>query len=150
VKKLLKVSLVALPALLLALSGCNSSKAVSPTAILDTAPPAAPSGLGVALDGSGKRVLEWSANSEADLATYQVYQSSSGAGNGYALVGTIPAGTTEWSLPAVSGVVPAWFKVSAVDLTGNTSAQSSALSVTLLPPVNGETLPVDEANPIRH
>jgi hypothetical protein len=149
-KKLLKFSLVALPALLLALSGCNSSQAVSPTTLLDTAPPAAPSGLGVALDGSGKRVLEWSANSEADLATYQVYQSTSGAGNGYALVGTLPAGTTDWSLPAVSAVVPAWFKVSAVDLTGNASAQSSALGVTLLPPVNGETPPVDEANPIRH
>ena len=148
-KRVLKVSLVVLPALLIALSGCNSSKAVSPTSLIDSAPPAAPSGLGVALDGSGKRVLEWSANSEADLASYEVYQSVAGSGNGYTLVGTLPVGTTEWNLPPVSGVVPAWFKVSAVDLTGNQSAQSSALSVTLLPPVNGGEV-IDEANPVHH
>ena len=148
-KRVLKISLVVLPALLIALSGCNSSKAVSPTSLIDSAPPAAPSGLGVALDGSGKRVLEWSANSEADLASYEVYQSVAGSGNGYTLVGTLPVGTTEWNLPPVSGVVPAWFKVSAVDLTGNQSAQSSALSVTLLPPVNGGEV-IDEANPVHH
>ena len=148
-KRVLKISLVVLPALLIALSGCNSSKVVSPTGLIDSAPPAAPSGLGVALDGSGKRVLEWSANSEADLASYEVYQSVAGSGNGYTLVGTLPVGTTEWNLPPVSGVVPAWFKVSAVDLTGNQSAQSSALSVTLLPPVNGGEV-IDEANPVHH
>jgi hypothetical protein len=145
----LKVSLVVLPALLVALSGCNSSKVVSPNSLIDSAPPAAPSGLGVSVDGSGKRVLGWSANSEADLASYEVYQSVAGSGNGYALVGTIPSGTTQWDLPPVSSVVPAWFKVSAVDLTGNQSAQSASLSVTLLPAVNGGE-PIDEANPVRH
>ena len=148
-KKLLKVSLVVLPALLLLLAGCNSNSVVSPSNLVDTAPPSAPSGLNVALDASGKRILEWSANSEADLASYHVYQSTTSAGNGYALVGTLPQGSTEWQLPEVNGLVPAWFKVSAVDLTGNQSAQSAALSVSLLPQESSED-PVDKANPRSH
>jgi len=49
----------------------------------------------------------------------------------------------------VNGLVPAWFKVSAVDLTGNQSAQSAALSVSLLPQESSED-PVDKANPRSH
>ena len=149
-KKLLKISLVVLPAALIALSGCNSSKAVSPTSVLDTAPPAAPSGLGVALDGTGKRVLDWTANSEADLASYQVYQSSAGPSNGFALVASLPSGTTEWQLPDVSGAVNAWFKVAAVDHSGNQSAQSAALNVTLLPEGMSGEEPIDIGSIKRH
>jgi len=148
--KLMKLSLVLLPAALLALSGCNSSSAVSPAAVIDTAPPAAPAGLGVALDGSGKRVLDWSANSEADLASYQVYQSTTSSSNGFVLVASVPAGSTDWTLPDVSGTVNAWFQVSAVDESGNHSAQSSSLNVTLLPAGMSGEEPVEIGNAKRH
>ena len=99
--------------------------------VYDTAPPAAPSGVAaVPLTGGGVRA-SWSPNSEADLAGYTVYRSLSAAGP-YAALNGSPVTATSY----VDGTIPAgtaavWYQVTALDVSGNESARSNAIRVTL-------------------
>lgn len=144
---------IAASALLLALAGCGgSSSPVSPTSALDSAPPSAPTGLAVALDGNGARALSWTPNAEPDLGSYQVYQYSPSPirDNAYVLVATVASGTTQWKLPDAASDVSTFFKVSAVDQTGNRSAQSAPLAVQLLPHDLAPGEPVGDPQLKRH
>lgn len=143
---------IAASALLVALAGCGgSSSPVSPTSSLDSAPPSAPTGLTVALNG-GARALNWAPNAEPDLGSYQVYQYSPSPtrDNAYVLVATVGVGTTQWDLPQVGSEVSTYFKISAVDQTGNRSAQSAPLAVVLLPHDLGPGAPSDDPGLRRH
>lgn len=97
--------------------------------LLDTAPPATPSGLAGALETNGVRV-HWAANSEPDLAGYHVYRALSSQGL-YARLTTRAVATNEFidtNAPDTSSV---WYAVSAVDATGNESARTAATRVFL-------------------
>jgi hypothetical protein len=94
----------------------------------DTTPPGAPAGL-TAQAGDAQAALTWSANTEPDLAGYHVYRSTSQAGpyakqNGSALAA---AALTQTGL---ANGTTYWYRVSAIDTTGNESAQSGAVSAT--------------------
>jgi len=139
-------------ALAVTIAGCGTgTDPVSPNSVTDTAPPQAPTGLGQALNDSNVPVLEWAANSEPDLAGYQVYQYSPDPGrdNAYVLVATLSASTTEWTLPSTDEVQNSWIRLRAVDQTGNRSAESVAAQVILVPPSStGDPAP-DDPNPVR-
>jgi len=107
---------------------------------LDETVPAAPQGLTAKRTG-GTVHLGWTANTETDLAGYNVYRATS-AGGPFARINTsLVTGTSydDSSLPA-SDVL--WYAVAALDQSGNESAKSAAVSVsgtdklgiTLLPP----------------
>ena len=85
------------------------------------------------LDGSNHAVLQWTANSESDLSAYQVYQYSPDPtrDNAYALVATVPATQTSWPLPYAPAPTTTYVKLCALDQSGNRSAESAALEVTL-------------------
>lgn len=98
---------------------------------LDTAAPAAPSGVSAALESGGGVQVTWSANAEPDLAGYILYRAFGGGGP-YAAVNGAPIVTTGYldgSIPA--GTAAVWYQVSALDESGNESARSAAVRVTL-------------------
>jgi chitodextrinase len=100
--------------------------------VVDTAPPSSPSGLGAALEGTDEVRVHWSANSEPDLAGYSVYRATDQAGPFARLTGA-PITSTQFldsSIPV--GATAVWYRVTASDVSGNESAQSSAINVSLV------------------
>jgi hypothetical protein len=97
--------------------------------LLDTAPPATPSGLSATAEPDGVHV-SWAANTEPDLAGYHVYR---------AIAATGPFTRIDGSLVATEAYVDAsapdsaslWYAVTALDATGNESARTAAFRVWL-------------------
>lgn len=138
-------------ALAAAICGCGAgSDPTAPAAVTDNAPPQAPTGLAPGLSDISTPVLEWSANSEPDLAGYQIYQYSPDPSrdNAYTLVGTVGSTVTEWQLPDVTETELAWFRLRAIDAAGNRSAVSTAAQVTLLAASSGSDAPGEDINPV--
>lgn len=99
--------------------------------ILDTAPPAAPSGIAAAVENSGARVrLTWAANAEPDLASYAVYRSFE-PGGPFDLLAAGVSGTQYLDTDIPAGTAGAWYEVTASDQSGNESARSASVSATL-------------------
>jgi hypothetical protein len=97
---------------------------------IDTAPPSTPTNLSAEKEG-GSVLLSWSANAEADLDGYMLYRATSAAGPWTAL-NTTPLEAPEFTdANPPTGAATAWYQVSARDATGNESARSSSVSVTL-------------------
>lgn len=142
-----RLALGALAATLL-ISGCG--KSTSPTALnetpgddtptLDTAPPPAPEGLSFVLNpstGSGR--LTWSPSSAVDVAGYDifVYSPDPSREDSYVYLHTTDTASNEYSLNPVGEVTTRFYRVRAVDSSGNRSGLSSTLSVELWPSTNG-------------
>lgn len=95
----------------------------------DVTPPAAPAGLATGAVTTSTIAVQWSANTEADLLGYNVYQATSAAGP-FAKRNASPLTATNFSATGLSASTAYFFKASAIDLSGNESAQSSAVSAT--------------------
>lgn len=96
----------------------------------DITPPAAPTGLS-ATAGDGQVTLSWTANSEPDMAGYNIYRSSDGTS--YTKVNGDPVADTTYVATGLTNGQQYWFKITAVDTAGNESAYSSTVTAT---PVN--------------
>jgi fibronectin type 3 domain-containing protein len=91
-------------------------------------PPAAPTGLSAS--GSDHVYLRWNANSESDLAGYNVYRSKT-PGSGYLkLNDSLVSGTSFTDTGALSGYTY-YYVVTAVDDAGAESGRSSEVSAKL-------------------
>lgn len=140
-------------AIVLILAGCSTGlDPVAPRSTLDSSPPQAPLGLTTATNSAGNRILSWTPNSESDLGSYQIYQYSPDPSrdNAYVLAATVGSSAAEWNLPGATEPEVTWLRVRAVDRSGNRSAESAPLQVTLLPPGAGYEIPAEDANPRRH
>ena len=107
----------------------NWSASVSHTVARDTTPPAVPTGISVTA-GFGTLWLKWTPNTEADLAGYEIYQSSTTTAPAAA---TVPTYVTAANTVAVTGLAEAvtrYFWVRATDTSGNKSAWSARYSGT--------------------
>jgi pectin methylesterase-like acyl-CoA thioesterase len=93
----------------------------------DTTPPAAVKGMKTSADTSRVK-LDWSSNSEADLAGYLVYRSTSVDGTYTPLTAT-PRTSSDYSDTAAPVGYPTYYKVTAVDKTGNESDPVAASGV---------------------
>ena len=134
----MKKSRIVMAAAVLALTsyGCGAgNNPAAPAASLDSSPPQAPVGLTQTVDASHQSIVQWTPNSEADLDGYQVYLYSPDPtrDNAYVLAATLTASETSWDLPTVDETTTSWVKLCALDKTGNRSAESAALQVTLQP-----------------
>jgi hypothetical protein len=98
--------------------------------VLDTAPPATPTGTVAAVEGSANVRVRWSANSDADLAGYMVYRALATTGPFTRLTST-PIVTTDYLDAPAPDTLAAWYSVSAVDAAGNESARGAAVRVFL-------------------
>lgn len=92
----------------------------------DTSAPSTPSGLKPTASATGI-ALDWSDVTAPDLAGYKVSRSTSASGT-YTVLGTAPA--SAYSDTTAPAGVASYYKISAVDRTGNTSGTTSAASAT--------------------
>ncbi|MBN1422274.1 MAG: alkaline phosphatase [Planctomycetes bacterium] len=108
-------------------SGYSGEASATPA---DMTPPAAPTGL-VATGGDGVVNFGWSANTEWDLAGYNVYRSTT-SGAGYAKVnGSIVTGTPpSFEDGAVTNGTTYYYVVTAIDTNNNESDASAEVSAT--------------------
>lgn len=94
----------------------------------DTTAPTTPSGL-TAMGGNASVNLTWNANSESDLAGYNVYRSDSSNGT-YIKVNNGLVNTSMFDDSNLSAATTYFYKVTAVDTSSNESAQSSVVFAT--------------------
>ncbi|MFC1976782.1 hypothetical protein ACFLWS_00720 [Chloroflexota bacterium] len=99
--------------------GSNESLYSNVDSTVANVPPAAPSGLG-ATSGDSQVSLDWSDNSEGDLASYNVYRGLS-SGN-YTYIDNVVAPTSDYTDTGLSNNVTYYYVVTAVD---NVTAESS-------------------------
>ena len=81
--------------------------------------------------------LAWTANPDTDrVAGYGIYRSSA-AGGPYTRLNSIPADRTAYSVDeGLTALTRYYYKVTAIDSSGNESAQSSMVSVSTSPPTH--------------
>ncbi|GAA4983500.1 pectinesterase family protein [Kineococcus glutinatus] len=103
----------------------NESAPVAASAIRrDTTAPAAPGALTATGTGSGV-VLDWADSAEADVTGYVVSRASRSGGS-YTTLTTVPVGTSTYTDTTAPAGTASWYRVTAIDLSGNTSTASGA------------------------
>ncbi|MBI5709801.1 MAG: hypothetical protein HZC42_05755 [Candidatus Eisenbacteria bacterium] len=152
--KSLRLTLPSLSAIAVAvlLSGCGNDATPTGVAPVDSAPPAAPTALGVDTDqGTGAQSLVWEASTSPSVTGYQVfvYSPSPARDNAYVLMGATSASTTSFPLPGVAITELQFYRVRA--LAGSVNGTlSNALEATLQPPSNdGDGSPGGTPDPKR-
>ena len=105
------------------------SNVIAVPLLLDAAPPSTPGGLAVAIQADGQH-LHWNANTEPDLAGYNVYRAAGAGGAFIKLDGSVLVSPdfVDASAPDSASV---WYAVTAVDASQNESARSTAVRVWL-------------------
>jgi M6 family metalloprotease-like protein len=95
--------------------------------------------------------LDWDANAESDLSSYRVYRKSGSAPTTSDLLTTVTAPASSYSDASVSAGTPYYYKVAAVDSTGNISDLSDAVSIAVVSSISLEAfsaISVDEGETI--
>jgi len=87
----------------------------------DTTPPAAPVGV-VALGGTNRNIVHWTANTEGDFNHYRIYREVDGGS--YSLLTSV--NTNNYNDTDVSTSSAYTYKITAIDNSNNESSQSSA------------------------
>ena len=103
---------------------------------LDTAPPAAPAGLGLARVANGVR-LAWDENAEPDLAGYHAYRATAATGP-FVRVSTTLLPTALYTDAAPPDSARLWYAVTAVDASGNEGARSASVVIVLRAVATGD------------
>jgi O-glycosyl hydrolase len=106
----------------------QSADSTQADAMTQSAPPAAPTGL-TATAGDCSVALNWNANSEADLAGYNVYRSTT-LGSGYIQLNSSLLNSPEFTDNDVSYYITYYYVVTAVDTYDYESSYSNEVSVT--------------------
>lgn len=94
----------------------------------DSEAPAAPAQLTGSANFTGNVVLNWQASTEEDFKEYRVYRSTS-SGTGYELLTTTTA--TSYTDATTEGDSTYYYVVTALDYSGNESAYSNEISLTI-------------------
>src|SRR3954452_7049851 len=104
----------------------NESKPSSSVSIRtpDKTAPAVPSSLTATATQTGI-TLKWAANHEPDLASYQVSSATSSSGP-FTVLTTAPASATTYTDTAATAGVRTYYRLAAVDKSGNASAPATA------------------------
>lgn len=98
----------------------------------DTTPPAAPLNLAVTYTASDLISLKWDASPDADLGGYELYRKLS-SDSSYALLATVPAGTTTYNDYSVVSGSSYDYYVLAFDTGYNRSGSSNVVTATAVP-----------------
>jgi formylglycine-generating enzyme required for sulfatase activity len=107
-------------------TGSSDTLSFSTQDIPDTTPPSVPSGF-LAVAGDSQVVLSWTANSEQDLAGYNIYRSET-AGSGHALTNTSLITETDYMDQTVGNDTSYYYVITALDSSGNESGQADEVS----------------------
>jgi hypothetical protein len=134
-------------ALLLApfvLAGCGSDKTTSPVlGTPDTVPPATPS-FRLARSDYGVATVIWQRNTEADLAGYYVYEYDPDPANiqSYQRLNTQALTGSGYRVEGLTPGATYYFRMTAVDESGNESGYSATLPVTVMSNPPGGTIDI--------
>lgn len=125
------------------LAGCGQgSSPTAPDSSYDTTPPATPSQVGMSTDPTtGIASLDWDPSTAADIAGYQVflYSPSPARDNAYVQVAEVTAATPSFRMPVVSSETRLWYRVRAVDTSGNRSGLSTPYEAVLIPGASSDS-----------
>jgi fibronectin type 3 domain-containing protein len=99
--------------------------------VVDTNAPAAPTGLVIATNG-GLFELSWNANAEPDIASYSVYRSTVSGVFGAPVEVGVATNARDTGAPEVG--VTYYYVVTALDATGNESAESAEVAGQVVDP----------------
>ena len=107
----------------------------------DVTPPAAPTGL-AAVAGNAQVSLTWNANSEPDLAGYNVYRNTTSPvpTSGTPVNGAALVTSPNYNDTGVTNGTPYYYNVTAVDTSGNQSTASNEANATPQGPSTGSAL----------
>ncbi|MDP6770694.1 MAG: fibronectin type III domain-containing protein, partial [Anaerolineales bacterium] len=105
----------------------STSQSNNTATLNDQAAPATPTYL-FATPGNTQVVLNWRTNSESDLASFKVYGGTSASPT--TLLSTISSGTETYTNTGLTNATTYYYRVSAVDNTGNESAKTTDIYVT--------------------
>ena len=147
-----KLMLVAALGAAIAICGCGASNSpTSPQTTLDSTPPSTPSGMSFGPDGNGNTALAWNPNAEADLAGYEVYMYSPSPDrdNAYLMVGEVTNGAA-WTTPGVPATGTYYFRVRAVDASGNRSGLTPSYGILLNQAAGNQDEPAADETPVHH
>ncbi|MCK4456108.1 MAG: Ig-like domain-containing protein [Thermoplasmata archaeon] len=107
--------------------------------IVDTTPPAAPTGLSVAAgDDAGTLEVTWSANTEQDIDGYDLYRSDTGANNTFSKINTDPLTGTSHTDTGLEDNTTYYYMLKAVDDEGLESEFSHPADGTTITPSDEE------------
>jgi hypothetical protein len=99
--------------------------------VYDTAPPAAPSGLSASKQSDTSVRVTWAANSEPDLNGYNVYRSLA-SGGPFVKLNAFLINANDYDDSGIpSGTDQVWYQLTALDDSGNESARSATVAVSL-------------------
>ncbi|MFQ5910154.1 MAG: choice-of-anchor V domain-containing protein, partial [Thermoplasmata archaeon] len=99
--------------------GMGNSSSGHSFEIVDTTPPAAPTGLSVSAgDDAGTLDITWDANTEPDLDGYDLYRSDTGASNTFSKVNTALIAGISYTDTGLEDNTTYWYKLKAVDDEG--------------------------------
>jgi hypothetical protein len=117
--------------------------------VYDTSPPATPIGLGAVRENANDVRTNWLPNPDADLAGYKVYRATS-QGGPYTSLTPSPITSTQFLDTTIpQGTTTVWYQISAFDITGNESARSAAVSVSMVEVAVSWRLDAGYPNPSR-
>jgi hypothetical protein len=125
----------------------NVSNIVQWDWVVDTAPPSAPTGVAATQESDGTVRVNWSPNSEADLAGYDVYRAFNAGGPFTNINGSTVTATEYLDDTVPAGTETVWYQITASDNSGNRSARSSTASVSLVVQVAAWALETGYPNP---
>ena len=107
----------------------ETNNTVSVLLNVDLTPPAAPSGLAVTDSTDGTIILLWDKNTEADILHYRVYGGTATAPT-TVLESTTSAIDTTITIAGLVNGIKYYFRITAVDSSGNESVYSAEVSAT--------------------
>ena len=143
--RILLTSLAAV-ALVAMIAGCG--KSTSPTSaetpVVDNAPPAAPTNLGVTINtGTGLATLHWDASTDANTHGYDIFAYSPAPDQdlSYTQIGQTDATTLTLPIPGGYQKGLQYFKIQASNTTGSHSPYSALLQVALPGPIGSVDTP---------
>ncbi|NBC15948.1 MAG: hypothetical protein GVY18_01390, partial [Bacteroidetes bacterium] len=114
----------------------------------DTTPPAPPAGLAV-IPGDGQVRLTWMSNMEDDLARYRIYRGTTPAPTNRIASVTVGTDTTYVDRGVTNGTIY-YYRLTAVDITGNESAFSREVVADPLAPLTPRDIGLPPANSVTH
>ncbi|HSV14191.1 MAG TPA: Ig-like domain-containing protein [Tepidisphaeraceae bacterium] len=117
----------------------STAATANATRLVDTTPPAVPTGFSA--NGSTANItLSWSANTDSDLAGYNLYRSNT-SGGALTKLNSTPLTALSFVDTAAQLSLPSYYQLRAVDTSGNESAGTAANAVH-----KDSTLPAAPAN----
>ena len=137
-------SLLAALVALVAFAGCGAENTLSSLdQPLDSAPPSAPTNVRGEMRGA-LSVLAWDASPDADVVGYDIYQYAPDPTreSAYVRINATPIAAEEFVV-TTGAEVNAWYRVKAVDQSGNRSSSTSAEYVEGIASPGG-TAPADD------